>query len=51
MGLLFGTAIGVIFGMFSSFSLPTTISLGAGIGFLLGYFAYEFYSKEESNYS
>ncbi|MBO0995066.1 hypothetical protein [Bacillus sp. SD088] len=51
MGMLFGAAIGIVFGMFSSISLPTTISLGAGIGFLFGYFAYEFYSKEENNYS
>ncbi|GIN73969.1 hypothetical protein J14TS2_44440 [Bacillus sp. J14TS2] len=51
MGMIFGAAIGVVFGIFSSISLPTTISLGAGIGFLFGYFAYEYYSKEENNYS
>ncbi|MFS0614617.1 hypothetical protein [Lederbergia ruris] len=51
IGMLFGAAIGVIFGIFSSISLPTTISLGAGIGFLFGYFAYEFYSKKEHTHS
>ncbi|WP_080874483.1 hypothetical protein [Oceanobacillus timonensis] len=48
IGMFFGCAAGVILGTFSSIFLPTTISLGAGIGYLLGYFAYEFYNKEET---
>ncbi|MFD2044366.1 hypothetical protein ACFSTA_09595 [Ornithinibacillus salinisoli] len=45
MGMLFGCLIGVISGMFSPISPLTTISLGTVIGYLLGYFAYEIYSK------
>lgn len=51
MGMLFGCLIGVILGMFSSISSLYTVSLGAGIGYLFGYFAYEIYSKKGSNYS
>ncbi|MDQ0176394.1 hypothetical protein [Bacillus chungangensis] len=51
MGMLFGCAIGVIYGMFSLTSLVFTVSLGAGIGFLFGFFAYEIYSKKGNNYS
>ncbi len=51
LGMLFGCALGVILGMFSPIPLLTTISLGAGIGYLFGYFAYEFYSKKESSHS
>ncbi|WP_058307047.1 hypothetical protein [Gracilibacillus massiliensis] len=47
LGMIFGCALGVIIGMFSSISTLFTISLGAGIGYLLGYIAYEIYSKEE----
>ncbi|TQR15627.1 hypothetical protein [Psychrobacillus soli] len=46
MGMLCGCAIGVIWGMFFRISLLSTVSLGAGIGFLFGYFAYEIYSKK-----
>ncbi|WP_413362066.1 hypothetical protein [Lysinibacillus sp. 3P01SB] len=47
MGTLFGLVIGVFIDMFmfSSFSLAITASIGAGIGCLVGYFAYESYSK------
>jgi len=51
MGMLFGCAIGIIFGMFFSISLVLTVSLGAGIGYLFGFFAYEIYSKTGNNYS
>jgi len=51
MGMLFGCAIGVIFGMFFPISLVFTVSLGAGIGYLFGFFAYEIYSKKGNNYS
>jgi len=46
MGMLFGCAIGIIFGMFFSISLVLTVSLGAGIGYLFGFFAYEIYSRK-----
>jgi hypothetical protein len=51
MGMLFGCAIGVIWGMFFQISLLSTVSLGAGIGYLFGYFAYEIYSKKGNNHS
>lgn len=44
-GMLIGCAAGVIFGMFSSVSILFTVSVGAGIGYLFGYFAYEFIAK------
>ena len=51
MGMLVGCMIGLIFGMFfPAFSL-LSISLGAGIGYLFGYFAYEIYSKTGHNFS
>ncbi|KMY50017.1 hypothetical protein [Peribacillus loiseleuriae] len=48
MGMLFGCAIDVVLGMFSPISLISTVSLGTGIGYLFGYFAYEIYSKKET---
>ncbi|PEM85299.1 hypothetical protein CN558_13920 [Bacillus wiedmannii] len=51
MGMLVGCMIGLIFGMFfPDFSL-LSISLGSGIGYLFGYFAYEIYSKTGNNFS
>ncbi|OUB24961.1 hypothetical protein BK708_15580 [Bacillus thuringiensis serovar yunnanensis] len=50
IGMLVGCIIGLIFGMFSpDFSL-LSVSLGAGIGYLFGFFAYEFYSKTAKNF-
>ncbi|OZI13605.1 hypothetical protein CEW92_00350 [Bacillaceae bacterium SAS-127] len=46
MGMLFGCAIGVIFGVFSPIPLVFTVSLGAGIGYLFGFFAYKIYRKK-----
>ncbi|MFS0644039.1 hypothetical protein [Siminovitchia sp. 179-K 8D1 HS] len=46
MGMLFGCAVGVILGMLFPISLAFTVSLGAGIGYLFGYLAYEVYSKK-----
>ncbi|MEK7017858.1 hypothetical protein [Bacillus sp. FSL R9-9410] len=51
MGMLFGCAIGAIFSMFFPVSLLLAVSLGAGIGYLFGFFAYEIYSKTGNNYS
>lgn len=51
IGMLVGCIIGLISGMFSpDFSL-LSISLGSGIGYLFGYFAYEIYSKTGNNFS
>ncbi|PEP17207.1 hypothetical protein COE81_05515 [Bacillus wiedmannii] len=51
MGMLVGCMIGLIFSMFfPDFSL-LSISLGSGIGYLFGYFAYEIYSKTGNNFS
>ncbi|AMR01517.1 MULTISPECIES: hypothetical protein [Bacillus] len=50
IGMLVGCIIGLIFGMFSpDFSL-LSVSLGAGIGYLFGFFAYEFYSKTAKDF-
>ncbi|PGM89672.1 hypothetical protein [Bacillus cereus] len=51
MGMLIGCMIGLIFGMFFPDSLLLTVSLGSGIGYLFGFFAYEIYSKTGNNYS
>ncbi|EEK57772.1 hypothetical protein bcere0004_8870 [Bacillus cereus BGSC 6E1] len=51
MGMLVGCIIGLIFGMFFPDYSLLAVSLGAGIGYLFGFFAYEFYSKTENNYS
>ncbi|WP_432419936.1 hypothetical protein [Planococcus beijingensis] len=48
LGMIFGSALGVVVGIIFNISLGNAIVLGAGIGMLVGYFAYEFYSKEES---
>ena len=41
LGMIFGCAIGVIFGLFSQFSLLLTINLGTVAGYLFGFFAYK----------
>lgn len=46
LGMLFGCVIGVILSILFSFSMLFTVSLGSGIGLLLGYFAYAIYSKK-----
>ena len=48
LGLIFGCAIGVLVGIFFPFSLLTSLSIGAGFGYLLGYFAYDRWSKKET---
>ncbi len=51
IGCMIGLIFGLIFGMFfPDFSL-LSVSLGAGIGYLFGYFAYEIYSKTGNNFS
>src|SRR5690625_837520 len=51
LGMLSGCAISVIFSNLFSTSLLSTVSLGAGIGFLFAYFAYEIYSKKGNSES
>lgn len=51
MGMLVGCIIGLIFGIFFPDYSLLAVSLGAGIGYLFGFFAYEFYSKTRNNYS
>ena len=51
IGMFIGCMIGLIFGMFfPDFSL-LSVSLGTGIGYLFGYFAYKIYSKTANNFS
>ncbi|PFR11069.1 hypothetical protein COK52_23490 [Bacillus thuringiensis] len=50
IGMFIGCIIGLIFGMFFPDYSLLAVSLGAGIGYLFGFFAYEFYSKTENNY-
>ncbi|ETI69059.1 hypothetical protein BAVI_09876 [Neobacillus vireti LMG 21834] len=48
MGMLFGCAIGVIFGMFFPISLVFTVSIGAGIGYLFGFLLMKFIVRKET---
>lgn len=50
-GLLIGLAFSVISSMFLPISLLSAITWGPGLGFLLGYVAYEIYSKKEESHS
>ena len=45
-GMILGGIVSTIYSMFSSDSLLTNVSMGPGIGFLFGYFAYEVYSRK-----
>ncbi|PGO26910.1 hypothetical protein CN982_16745 [Bacillus cereus] len=51
IGMLVGCMIGLIFGIFFPNFALLSVSLGAGIGYLFGYFVYEFYSKTGNNFS
>lgn len=48
LGMIFGTAAGLVLSLILPFSMGTGIYFGAGIGLLAGYFAYEPYSKQEN---
>ncbi|MFB5661015.1 hypothetical protein [Alteribacillus sp. HJP-4] len=50
-GMIIGCIAAVLISIFFPVSLPSTIGLGAGIGLLFGYFAYEIYRKEGGSYS
>lgn len=47
LGMLAGTAVSVVVSTFVQIPLLSIIGLGAGIGLLFGYFAYEMYSRKE----
>ncbi|WP_249316577.1 hypothetical protein [Bacillus sp. FJAT-50079] len=50
LGMIFGGAIGVLFGMFFKPSvLVFTISIGSGIGYLFGTIAYAIIVKKEDH--
>ncbi|PGU01315.1 MULTISPECIES: hypothetical protein [Bacillus] len=51
MGMLLGCLIGIMIDIFFPNYSLFTIGLGAGIGYLFGFFAYEFYSKTGNSYS
>ncbi|WP_242248194.1 hypothetical protein [Bacillus cereus group sp. BfR-BA-01523] len=51
MGMLLGCLIGIIVDIFFPDHSLFTVGLGAGIGYLFGFFAYEIYSKTGNNYS
>lgn len=51
IGMLLGCLIGIIVGIFSPDLLLLSVSLGSGIGYLFGFFAYEIYSKTGNNFS
>ncbi|MES5859449.1 hypothetical protein QCI47_22820 [Bacillus cereus group sp. RP29] len=51
IGMLVGCIIGLISGMFFPDYSLLAVSLGARIGYLLGFFAYEIYSRAENNFS
>ncbi|WP_139365728.1 hypothetical protein [Shouchella patagoniensis] len=49
LGMIAGCNVGIIISLIFNISLLSTISFGAGIGYLVGYFAYEIYgNKQES---
>ena len=50
IGMLMGAGIGVVVSMYFSFSLLSSVNLGAALGYLVGYFVYEIYSKEGNKY-
>lgn len=47
LGMLIGSVIGLLISMVSTISLGLAFSLGASIGLLGGYFAYERYGNKE----
>ncbi|MBP2079315.1 hypothetical protein [Oceanobacillus polygoni] len=51
LGMMIGCALAVLLSIFFPISLLSTIGLGAGIGLLFGYFAYEIYSKKGEIFS
>lgn len=50
-GMMIGLAVAVLLSLFSPISLLSAMIWGPGLGFLVGYFAYEIYSKIEESHS
>ncbi|SEQ29336.1 hypothetical protein SAMN05216232_2156 [Virgibacillus subterraneus] len=50
LGMMIGCAVAVLLSVFFPISLLSTVGLGAGIGLLFGYFAYEISSKKVESY-
>ncbi|TBX75933.1 hypothetical protein E0M25_15330 [Bacillus mycoides] len=51
MGMLLGCLIGIIVDIFFPDYSLFTVGLGAGIGYLFGFFSYEIYSKTGNDFS
>lgn len=51
LGMVFGSAGGVVFSLFFPVSMGLAIALGGALGLLGGYFAYSHYSKTEETSS
>ncbi|EOO21605.1 hypothetical protein [Bacillus cereus] len=51
IGMLLGCLIGIIVDIFFPDYSLFTVGLGAGIGYLFGFFAYEIYSKTGNDFS
>lgn len=49
-GMMAGCIVAVLFSIFFPIPLLSIIPWGSGVGLLLGYFAYEIYSKKEEVY-
>ncbi|MCM2677637.1 hypothetical protein [Alkalicoccobacillus plakortidis] len=47
LGMLVGSSSGVFISLFFQISLLSAMTVGPGLGMLLGYIAYEIYSKTE----
>ncbi|WP_217587166.1 hypothetical protein [Lentibacillus saliphilus] len=47
LGMMIGLAVATLLSIFTSFSLLAATAWGPGIGMLVGYIAYEVYSKKE----
>lgn len=47
LGMVVGAFVAVLISLFSSISLQSVFSWGAGGGFLLGYIAYEIYGRKK----
>ncbi|PYZ94768.1 hypothetical protein CR194_04360 [Salipaludibacillus keqinensis] len=50
-GMMIGCIVAILLSLFFPISMVSAIGWGPGIGFLLGYVAYEIYSKQEEGYS
>ncbi|REB11029.1 hypothetical protein DVB69_01440 [Sporosarcina sp. BI001-red] len=50
LGMLFGCAVGVVLSVIFPISLLASGSNGSAVGLLVGYFAYEMFSKKEESY-